>query len=99
MVAGWTFASASEFSEVRGMFIWQSADAKLVRLGDLGPSSLYGQYSDYKTFGLDVGFRRYVQLTSPKFRVYGEATIGIASVDRINVLFAAPQSNAIFNNT
>jgi len=88
-----------ELSEIRGMFVWQSADANLVRLGDIGPSPLYAQYSDYKTFGLDVGYRRYVQLSSQKFRVYGEATIGIASVDRINVQFAAPQSNAIFNDT
>jgi len=33
-------------SEARVMFIWQSADADLVRLGDIGPSSLYAQYDD-----------------------------------------------------
>jgi len=44
-------------TELRGMFIRQSADADLVRLGDFGQSSLYGQYSDYKSFGLDVGLR------------------------------------------
>ena len=32
-------------------------------------------------------------------RVYGEATIGLAFIDRINVQFAAPQSNLIFNET
>ena len=30
-------------SELRGVFTYQSADADLVRLGDIGPSSLYGQ--------------------------------------------------------
>jgi hypothetical protein len=87
-----------EKSEVRGVFTYQSADADLVRLGDLGPSSLYGQYSDYKSLGLDVGYRRYM-LTQPSFRVYGEATIGIAYISRINVLLAAPQSNIVFNQT
>src|SRR5436190_24128910 len=99
MVAGWTFASASEFSEVRGMFIWQSADANLVRLGDLGPSSLYGQYSDYVSFGLDLGFRKYVPLSNTKFRVYGEGTLGLAFIDEINVLLSAPQSNTVTDQT
>jgi hypothetical protein len=86
-------------SEIRGMFIWQSADADLVRLGDFGQSSLYGQYSDYKTFGFDFGYRRYMPVSSSSFRVYAEATIGVADVNRINVEFAAPQSNLIANNT
>ena len=34
-------------TELRGVFTYQSADADLVRMGDIGPSSLYGQYSDY----------------------------------------------------
>jgi hypothetical protein len=88
-----------EHSEIRGVFTYQSADADLVRLGDLGPSSLYGQYTDYKSLGLDAGYRRYVPLSNRDFRVYGEATIGVAFIDRISVLLAAPQSNIIFNQT
>lgn len=88
-----------EFSELRGVFTYQSADADLVRLGDIGASSLYGQYSDYKSIGLDFGYRRYFQIRVEGLRVYGEATIGIAAIDRINLLLAAPQSNVVFNNT
>jgi hypothetical protein len=88
----------NDVSELRGMFIYQSADADLVRFGDLGPSSLYGQYSDYKSFALDLGYRRYARLPTQGLRVYGEATIGIGVIDRINVEFAAPQSNAVVNN-
>ena len=33
-----------EVSELRGVFIYQSADADLVRLGEVGPSGLYAQY-------------------------------------------------------
>jgi len=84
-------------SELRGMFIWQTADADLVRLGDLGASSLYGQYSDYKAFSFDFGYRRYM-VSSSSFRVYAEAAIGIADVNRIDVQFAAPQSSLIANN-
>ncbi len=86
-------------SELRGMFVWQTADADLVRLGDFGPSTLYGQYSDYKSLGLDFGYRRYVTLSNPNIRVFGEGTIGIGFIDSINVQLAAPQSNIIFDNT
>jgi Outer membrane protein beta-barrel domain len=94
--AGYTL---DDLSELRGMFTYQSADADLVRLGDLGPSSLYGQYSDYKSLALDFGYRRYVPISVRDLRVYGEGTIGLGFIDRINVLFAAPQSNVVFNDT
>jgi hypothetical protein len=86
-------------SELRGIFTLQSADADLVRLGDVGPTSLYGQYGDYQTFGLELGYRRYVPFSSDDFRFYGEATAGAAFIDSIHVLLAAPQSNLIFNQT
>ena len=89
----------NEVSELRGVFTYQSADADLVRLGDIGPSSLYAQYSDYKSIGLDVGYRRYLSLPGRNFRVYGEGTIGLAFVNSIDAQFAAPQSNALFNST
>jgi len=88
-----------EDSELRGTFTWQTADANLVRLGDIGPSSLYAQYSDYKSIGLDLGYRRYAPIEVKNLRVYGEATLGIAAIDRINAQFAAPQSNLVFNST
>ncbi|MGE5815745.1 MAG: hypothetical protein ACM36C_14750 [Acidobacteriota bacterium] len=86
-------------SELRAMFTYQSADADLVRLGDFGASSLYGQYSDYKSFSLDVGYRRYAPIGSEDFRLFGEATIGLGFIDRINLRLAAPESNTIFDAT
>jgi Outer membrane protein beta-barrel domain len=89
----------NEHSEIRGVFSWQTADADLVRLGDIGPSSLYVQYSDYKSLGLDLGYRRYLPIEKSGVRVYGEAGIGAAFIDRINAQFAAPQSSVILNST
>jgi hypothetical protein len=86
-------------SELRAMFIYQSADADLVRLGDVGASSLYAQYSDYKSFGLDLGYRRYFPVSTEDVRVFGEASLGAAWVGRINAEFAAPQSNLVFTST
>jgi hypothetical protein len=85
-------------SELRGMFIYQSADADLVRLGDVGPSSLYVQYSDYKSFGLDLGYRHYFPINDD-LHLFGEAAMGAAFIDRINAQFAAPQSNLVFTST
>jgi hypothetical protein len=78
---------------------FQSADADLVRLGDLGPSSLYGEYSDYQSLALDFGYRRYVPTSNKNFQFYGEGTIGIGFIDSINVVLAAPQSNLVAENT
>ena len=88
-----------DVSELRGVFTYQSADANLVRLGDLGPSTLYGQYADHKTLSLDFGYRRYVPLNGNKVRLFGEATVGIAFIDEIDVLLAAPQAGIVFDQT
>jgi hypothetical protein len=89
----------NEQSELRGVFTYQSADADLVRLGDVGPSPLYAQFGDYKTLSLDFGYRHYFPIPDTRLRVYGEGTIGIAFIDNINVLFAAPQANLVFAST
>jgi hypothetical protein len=86
-------------TELRAVFTYQSADANLVRLGDMGPSSLYGQYSDYVSLGLDLGYRRYVPIQNSHIRLFGEATIGMAFIDEINVLLSAPQSNIVIDQT
>ena len=81
-----------ENTEARVTFTWQSLDADLVRLGDLGISNLYGQYADYQAFGIDFGLRRYMPIKNT-IRGYGEATIGIAIIDELDITLAAPQAN------
>ena len=81
-----------ENAEVRVTFTLQSLDADLVRLGDIGPSNLYGQYADYQSFGMDFGYRRYIPIKQA-IRGYGEGTIGLAFVDETDVVLVAPQAN------
>jgi hypothetical protein len=88
----------NELTEGRATFTIQTADADLVRLGDIGPSSLYAQYSDYKTFGMDFGLRRYF-FTRRDVRVFAEGTIGFASIDAIDATLAAPQANIVIEDT
>jgi hypothetical protein len=82
----------NEGTEVRATFTFQSVDADLTRMGDIGASSLYGQYDDYQSFGLDVGLRRYADVAY-RFRLYGEGTIGLAFIDETDVELVAPGAN------
>jgi hypothetical protein len=85
-------------SEVRASITIQSLDADLVALGEIGPSRLYGQYDDYQSVGLDVGYRRYTDM-KPGLQMYGEASIGLAFVDETDVLLVAPAANLSQNAT
>ena len=82
--------SFSRKTELVGTFTFQSLDADQVTpMGDIGVSNLYGKYTDYQTFGLDVGLRRYADFSST-FRAYGEGTIGLGFVDKTDVTLVAP---------
>ena len=81
-----------ENTEARVTFSFQSLDADLTRMGDLGVSNLYGQYDDYQSFGIDFGVRQYVQAT-PLIRAYGEGSVGLAFIDETDLQFVAPQAN------
>ncbi len=85
-------------SEVRVQFTFQSLDADLTPMGEIGVSRLYGQYQDYQSFGLDVGFRRYFDFTQV-VRGYGEGTIGMAFIDETDVELVAPAVNLAGNAT
>jgi hypothetical protein len=81
-----------EVTELRAVFTFQSLDADLTPMGDIGVSRLYGQYDDYQSFGLDFGVRRYADIATD-FRAYGEATAGLAFVDETDVVLVAPGVN------
>ena len=75
----------NEDTELNATFTFQSLDADfVVPMGDIGVSNLYGQYTDYQTFGLDVGVRRYMNCT-PTRRSYGEGTLGLGFIDKTDV--------------
>jgi hypothetical protein len=84
-----------ELSEVRATFTYQSLDADLTRMGDIGTSNLYGQYGDYKSLGLDFGYRRYAPERWENLRLYAEGTAGLAFISEIDVQLAAPQANLV----
>ncbi len=85
-------------TEVRAAITIQSLDADLVQLGEIGASSLYGQYADYQSVGLDFGYRRYSDI-KPALQKYAEASVGPAFVDETDVVLVAPQANLSGNAT
>jgi opacity protein-like surface antigen len=81
-----------EVTEVRAIFTYQSLNADLTPMGDLGVSRLYGQYDPYRSFGLDVCFRRYFDANAT-MRAYIEATGGLGFISEIDVVLSAPSAN------
>lgn len=88
-----------EISELRATFTFQSLDADLTPMGDIGSSRLYGQYQDYQSFGLDLGFRLYAKGQDADVRPYAEATAGIAFIDETDVELVAPSIGLAGNAT
>ena len=87
---GYAFTDATE---VTANFVYQSSEAdEVTAMGDIGVSNLYGRYTDYSTFGLDVGLRRYMNV-STSLRAYGEGTLGIGFIDETDVTLVAPTVN------
>jgi hypothetical protein len=81
-----------EVSEVHAVFTYQDLSADLTAMGDIGVSSLYGQYDPYRSFGLDVGFRRYFD-AAPSVRPYIEGNFGLGFISEIDVVLSAPAAN------
>jgi opacity protein-like surface antigen len=86
-------------NELRVSFTFQSLDADLVLLGDVGTSKLYAQYDPYKSLTLDVGWRRYVPNTVQNIRVYAEGDLGLGFISELDAKLAAPGSNIVFDAT
>jgi hypothetical protein len=88
-----------DITEIKGVFTFQSLDADLTPMGDLGVSRLYAQYDDYQSLGLDLGVRRYIVVPTDTLRPYADGTVGIAFVDKTTIELVAPQANLIRNVT
>ena len=86
-------------NELRLSLTFQSLDADLAVLGDIGTSKLYVQYDPYKSLTLDVGLRRYVPNTVHNVRLYAEGDLGLGFISELDAELAAPGSNVIFDAT
>jgi opacity protein-like surface antigen len=87
-----------ENQEFRVSFTLQQLDADLVQLGEYGAATLYGQFDDYESFSLDLGYRQYMPLRGT-LRGYGEGLIGLGFISETDVVLAAPQANLVDDAT
>ena len=93
---GYAFSDATE---VTAAFFFQSSEAdEITAMGDIGVSNLYARYTDYETWGLDLGLRRYMKVSS-SLRAYGEGVVGIGVIDETDVTLVAPTVNLAGNAT
>jgi len=87
-----------ENQEFRVSFTLQQLDADLVQLGEYGAATLYGQFDDYESFSLDLGYRQYMPLRGT-LRGYGEGLLGLGFISETDVVLAAPQANLVDDAT
>jgi len=87
-----------ENQEFRVSFTLQQLDADLVELGEYGGSTLFGQFDDYESFSLDLGFRQYMPVRGT-LRAYGEGLLGLGFISETDVVLAAPQANLVGDAT
>ncbi len=83
-----------EITEIRGIFTYQSIQADLTTMGDIGVSRLYAQFSPYRSLTLDAALRRYLDVgAAGGIRPYVEALAGIGFIADIDAELSAPAAN------
>ena len=85
--------------QVRATFTFQNVSADALEVASLGTSALFATFDDYSSFALDGGYRYHFETKYPKLRPYAGATLGIAVIDEIDAMFAAPALNLALDAT
>ena len=75
--------------KITGQVFYAQADGRDVLLGTQDATDLRGQFSDYKSYGVEAGLRQYFQPTDVPLirsvRPYVEGKLGAAHVDEIGI--------------
>jgi hypothetical protein len=98
----WRFGAGymiDDHQEVIGRFTIQSVSSDAVRLGSIGTSDLVGVFDDYNSFALEGGYRYHFDTNVERLRPYGSALLGVAVIDEIDVVLAAPALNLTLDAT
>jgi hypothetical protein len=86
-------------TEVLGTFTFQSMSADVTQVGTVNNQTMYSTFDDYKAWGIDGGFRYYLNDNDQRFRTYVGASLGIAVIDEIDADFAVPSAGITLNAT
>lgn len=72
--------AVTRFSEVFGRLSYSTASGDTVTLGKIGTADLMASFDDYKSYGLDVGYRYFFDLDNTGFTPYMGAAAGMRYV-------------------
>ena len=90
----WQFGGGymvDEINEVRGQVSYQRAGSDIVNLGTANGTDLVATFDDYKSWTIEAGYRHFFATRDVRLRPYGGATLGVAIINEIDAVFAAPQ--------
>ena len=91
----WQFSGGymvDEINEVRAQLSYQRAGSDIVDLGTANGTDLVATFDDYKSWTVEAGYRHFFATRNVRLRPYGGGTIGVAIIDEIDGIFAAPQA-------
>jgi hypothetical protein len=91
----WLFSGGymlDEINEIRGQLSFQRAGSDIADLGTANGTQLVATFDDYKAWTIEAGYRHYFATRDVRLRPYGGGTFGVAIINEIDAVFAAPQA-------
>jgi opacity protein-like surface antigen len=85
-----------EAGEVRVQGSYTRNPADRLQVGTVAGLPLFALFDEYRTFGLDLGYRQY--LRAARVRPYVGATVGFVRVDKIQGEFSVPAAGVVLPN-
>jgi hypothetical protein len=85
-----------ETGEVRVQGSYTDKPAERLQVGTVATLPLFGLFDDYKSFGMDFGYRQY--FSAARVRPYVGVSAGFARIDAIQSEFSVPAANVVLSN-
>lgn len=98
----WSFSGGymiDEINEIRGQFSYQKVGSDVVEIGTVAGTELVGTFDDYKAFNIEGVYRHYFAPRREKLRPYASGTFGVAIIDEIDAVLAAPNAGIVRQET
>ena len=92
--AGLGYATGGS-GEIRAQVSYTANPAEELQVGTVANLPLFAQFEDYKSLGVDVGYRQYLMSSESRFRPFVGGSVGLVNVDRIRSTFSVPAANVV----
>jgi hypothetical protein len=98
----WSFSAGymiDEINEIRAQFSYQKVGSDVVEVGTVAGTELVGTFDDYNAFNIEGVYRHYFAPRREKLRPYASGTFGVAIIDEIQAVLAAPNAGVVRHQT